>query len=45
MGLNAAPTWLPTDPYGLWFIVEKLGLEDFRLTGGVEPLEPVPNVN
>ena len=37
--------WLPTNPYGLWFVVEKSGLEDFRLTGGAEPLEPVPNVN
>jgi len=36
---------LPTDPYGLWFVVEKLGLEDFWLTSGAEPLEPVPNVN
>ena len=30
---------LPTDPDGLWFVMEKSGLEDFRLTGGAELLE------
>ena len=30
---------LPDDSPGLWFVAEKLGLEDFQLTGFEEPME------
>lgn len=30
---------LPTDPVGLWFVLEKSGLEDVQLTGIAEPME------
>jgi hypothetical protein len=29
---------LPNDPPGLWFVLEKSGLEDFQLTGFQEPI-------
>ena len=30
---------LPNDPPGLWFVLEKSGLEDFQLTGFEEPID------
>ena len=30
---------LPNDPPGLWFVVEKSGLEDFQLTGFEEGID------
>ena len=30
---------LPNDPPGLWFVVEKSGLEDFHLTGFEESID------
>jgi hypothetical protein len=30
---------LPNDPPGLWFVLEKSGLEDFHLTGFEEPID------
>jgi hypothetical protein len=30
---------LPNDPPGLWFVLEKPGLEDFQLTGFDEPMD------
>jgi hypothetical protein len=35
---------LPDDPPGLWFVLEKSGLEDVQLTGYEEPLENEPGV-
>jgi len=33
---------LPNDPPGLWFVLEKSGLEEIQLTGLEEPLENEP---
>ena len=33
---------LPDDPPGLWFVLEKLGLEDIQLAGFEESLESEP---
>ena len=30
---------LPNDPPRLWFVLEKLGLEDFQLTGFEKPID------
>jgi hypothetical protein len=34
---------LPTDPDGLYFVVEKSGIEDAQLTGIKDSLDPQPN--
>jgi hypothetical protein len=34
---------LPNDPPGLWFALEKSGLEDFQLTGFEEPIDRIVN--